>query len=79
MKVRIRATPEEQEIDGLNLHLLRPDTVVDVSATLGVWLIAQGYADPEMRSTRDPDEAEPSEDGPGDQGRRWSDRSKSRE
>jgi hypothetical protein len=54
LRVRIKATPREREIDGVSLSTLVPGVVRDVSATLGLWLIAQGYAVAEMRaSTRD--------------------------
>ena len=50
MKVRIRETPQETEIDGVMLDKFEPGTVRDVSPTLGIWLVVQGYAYPEMRS-----------------------------
>jgi hypothetical protein len=49
VKVRIRQTPRETEIDGLPLDGFRPGTVRDVSPILGAWLVAERYAEPEMR------------------------------
>jgi hypothetical protein len=51
VKVRIRRTPREQEIDGVRLDRFRPGTVRDVSPVLGAWLIAERYAEPEMRTS----------------------------
>lgn len=57
MKVRIKTTPLERELDGVRLDLFAKGDVREVSASIGSWLIAQGYAEPEMRHTpRDPDE-----------------------
>ena len=50
MKVRIRKTPVEREMDGIKLDRLAPGAVRDVSTSLASWLIVEGYADPEMRS-----------------------------
>ncbi|PWT83561.1 MAG: hypothetical protein C5B57_06640 [Blastocatellia bacterium] len=52
VKVRIRETPHEREVDGVSLSGFLPGTVRDVSPSIGSWLIAQEYAAPEMRSTR---------------------------
>jgi hypothetical protein len=49
VKVRITATPKEAELDGVRLDDLRPGTVHEVTAIFGSWLVAQGYAQPEMR------------------------------
>ena len=49
MKVRITKKPAEREIDGVNLDRLVPGVIRDVSTTLASWLIAEGYAEPEMR------------------------------
>ncbi|PYQ86923.1 MAG: hypothetical protein DMG03_06540 [Acidobacteria bacterium] len=49
MKVRIKETPREQELDGVRLDSLRPGSTRDVSLSIGAWLIAEGYAEPEMR------------------------------
>lgn len=50
MRVRIRKKPTEQEMDGVNLDGFAPGTVRDVSASIGLWLVAEGYAEPEMRT-----------------------------
>jgi hypothetical protein len=52
VKVRIKARPREQEIDGVRLDRLVAGSVTNVSATLGTWLITEGYAEPEMRQER---------------------------
>ena len=49
MKVRITRKPAEREVDGVNLDRLAPGVVRDVSTSLASWLIAEGYAEPEMR------------------------------
>ena len=49
MKVRITRTPKEREVDGVSLDSFSPGMVRDVSALVGSWLIAEGYAEPEMR------------------------------
>jgi len=36
-------------VDGVQLEHLFPGTVRDVSTSLGTWLVAQGYAELEMR------------------------------
>ena len=36
-------------MDGVNLDRLAPGTVRDVNSSIGSWLIAEGYAVPEMR------------------------------
>ncbi len=51
MKVRIRVKPREHELDGVPLDRLAAGTVREVSPEIGVWLISEGYAEPEMRST----------------------------
>ena len=53
VKVRIKTTPLEREMDGVSLDRLAPGTVREVSASIGSWLIAQGYALPEMRCLQD--------------------------
>jgi hypothetical protein len=55
VKVRIKKTPREDEVDGVRLDRFAPGTVRDVSASVGSWLIAERYAEPEMRRTN-PDE-----------------------
>lgn len=42
-------------MDGVKLNDLEPGCIREVSSTIGWWLIAQGYAEPEMRAPRDPD------------------------
>ena len=49
MRVRVKATPKEPEIDGLSLKGLHPGEVRDVSPLVASWLIAEEYAEPEMR------------------------------
>lgn len=56
MRVRIIAKPREHDIEGVSLDTLRLGTVCDVSATIGSWLIVQGYAYPEMRRTPEDDQ-----------------------
>ena len=51
MKVRIKATPRQEEVDGVRLDRFVPGTVREVSPILGAWLIAEQYADVEMRET----------------------------
>jgi hypothetical protein len=53
VKVRIRETPRQQEIDGVRLDGLRPGMVRHVSSSIGAWLIAENYAVPEMRRDAD--------------------------
>ena len=49
MRLRIKATPYEQDLDGVKLDNFIPGTVRDVSPAVALWLIAKGYADLEMR------------------------------
>ncbi len=49
VKVRIKVRPAVREIDGVDLNGMTPGTVREVSALIGAWLIAEGYAEPEMR------------------------------
>jgi len=49
VKVRIRRTPRELELDGVRLDRLQPGAVRDVAAGLATWLVAERYADVEMR------------------------------
>ena len=53
MRVRITKAPLESELDGVQLDPLTIGRVRDVSAPIATWLIAQGYAVPEMRNTDD--------------------------
>ena len=50
MKVRIRKTPDEDELDGVRLDDMQPGTVREVSSSIGAWLVTERYAVPEMRS-----------------------------
>ena len=44
-------------MDGVNLDRLAPGVVRDVSPSIGSWLVAEGYAEPEMRhAPRDHDQ-----------------------
>jgi hypothetical protein len=56
VKVRIKKTPREDEVDGVRLDRLAPGTVREVSASVGSWLIAERYAEPEMRRNSGDDE-----------------------
>ncbi len=56
MKVRITATPPVRELDGIQLDKLAPGTVRDVSPSIGSWLMAEGYAQLEMRQEASQDE-----------------------
>ena len=49
MKVRITETPHVHEVDGVPLDGLKPGVVRDLSSSLASWLIAEQYAEPEMR------------------------------
>ena len=50
VRVVILRTPDEDEMDGVNVAALTPGRVTDVSPSIGSWLIAEGYAIPEMRA-----------------------------
>ena len=50
VRVRISKTPAEGELDGVRLDDMLPGSVREVSSSIGAWLIAQRYADPEMRA-----------------------------
>jgi hypothetical protein len=56
VKVRIKKAPTEREIDGVSLRGMLPGAVRDVSPSLGTWLIAEEYADSEMRQSSDIDD-----------------------
>jgi hypothetical protein len=49
VRVRITRKPLEREIDGVRLDRMIPGSVREVSSTMAAWLIAEGYAVPEMR------------------------------
>jgi hypothetical protein len=51
VKVRIRRTPGQEEIDGVRLDDMKPGSVREVSPSIGSWLIAERYAEPEMRAS----------------------------
>jgi hypothetical protein len=53
VRVRIKVTPHEHEIDGVRLESLAPGSVCDVSPIVGSWLMAEGYAELEMRAPND--------------------------
>jgi hypothetical protein len=42
-------------LDGIRLDRFEPGSIREVSPSIGSWLIAQGYAVPEMRSRPDDD------------------------
>ena len=65
MKVRIRTTPREREVDGVDLDRLAPGSVRDVAPPLAAWLIVEGYAEPEMRRSESDYETPPSVQLPG--------------
>jgi hypothetical protein len=58
LKVRITETPRESEVDGVRLDTLTRGSVREVSSSIGAWLIAEGYAAPEMRRDAQKDELE---------------------
>jgi hypothetical protein len=49
LRVRITETPREEELDGVRLDGLTRGSVREVSSSIGAWLVAEGYAEPEMR------------------------------
>jgi hypothetical protein len=49
VKVRIRKTPDVIEVDGIYVADMKPGSVREVSSSIGSWLIAEGFADHEMR------------------------------
>ena len=51
MKVRISKTPDIAEMDGVRLDDMRPGSVREVSPSIGSWLIAERFAEPEMRAS----------------------------
>ena len=56
VKVRIRKTPEQEELDGVRLDSMQPGAVREVSPSIGAWLITERYAMPEMRHDAKPHE-----------------------
>ena len=55
VRVRIKVRPRESELDGVRLDGFAVGTTRDVSTSIGSWLVAQGYADLEMRSSNETD------------------------
>lgn len=55
VKVRIKQKPREHELDGIGLDHLEPGMVRVVPTSLGSWLVAERYADVEMRHDRGED------------------------
>jgi hypothetical protein len=51
VKVRIKRTPREHELDGVRLDGLQPGMVRDMPQQLATWLAAEQYADIEMRQS----------------------------
>jgi hypothetical protein len=51
LRVRITVTPKETELDGVQVGTLKAGTIREVSSSIGSWLIAEGYAEPEMRQS----------------------------
>ena len=49
VRVRIRKTPSQEQLDGVRLDDMVPGSVREVSPSIGAWLIAERYAEPEMR------------------------------
>jgi hypothetical protein len=56
VKVRIKATPPEREIEGIKLDHFDPGTVREVSPAIGAWLMAEGHAVLEMRNSAQRDQ-----------------------
>jgi hypothetical protein len=54
VKVRIKKTPDEEELDGVRLDDMQPGTVREVSPSIGAWLVVERYAVPEMRADVSP-------------------------
>lgn len=50
MKVRIRKTPSQDELDGVRLDCMTPGVVCEVSPSIGSWLITERFAMSEMRA-----------------------------
>jgi hypothetical protein len=51
-------SPIEREVDGIQLDRLTAGRVCDVSPILGSWLLAEEYAELEMRSSAVPEEVD---------------------
>jgi hypothetical protein len=63
VKVRIKNTPEQRELDGIQLDRFQPGSTYEVSSSIASWLVAEGYALPEMRREEDVDTRAASYDG----------------
>jgi hypothetical protein len=50
LRVRIKVTPKEDELDGIRVGKFERGTVREVPMSIGSWLIAEGYAESEMRN-----------------------------
>lgn len=74
VKVRIIETPHELEMEGVKLSNMAPGSVLEVSPSIGSWLIVQGYAALEMRSSSRASERSEATDTYGP----WNDRRKRR-
>ena len=49
VKVRIKQAPAETELDGIKLERFTKGSIREAAPTTAAWLIAEGYAEPEMR------------------------------
>jgi hypothetical protein len=49
VKVRINKQPTIEELDGVRLDNMKAGTVLEVSPSIGSWLIAERFANTEMR------------------------------
>jgi hypothetical protein len=49
VKVRITEKPKQTDLDGVSLDHLEPGAVREFSSSVASWLIAERYAEPEMR------------------------------
>jgi nicotinic acid phosphoribosyltransferase len=56
VKVKILEKPKEAEIDGVRLDSYQRGEIREVSSSVGAWLIANRYADPEMRRSSENDD-----------------------
>jgi hypothetical protein len=56
--------PDKDELDGVRLDNMEPGTVREVSTSIGAWLIAEGFAELEMRRPVEEDPFDVSHDLP---------------
>jgi hypothetical protein len=49
LRIRIKETPRQHELDGMRLDSFTRGSVREVSPSVGAWLVLEGYAEPEMR------------------------------